>query len=200
MERYREAADGASLTELVRRYQPRLTAYLRRFVRDAAAAEDLFQMTFEHVHRRRADYEAGRPLRPWVYRIATHLAIDWLRKAARHPAVSLERAVRRENDESATRPLVDLLPNSVATPVVLAESHESGDWARHAVDELPGHLRRTLELIYFQGLKYTEAARVLGVPVGTVKSRVHQALERLRRAWSRDATPPDREEGPPGDL
>ena len=189
MQRYCDEGEQAAFTELVRRYQPGLTGFLRRFVRDAASAEDLFQMTFEHLHDRRRDYEAGRPLRPWLYSIATHLAIDWLRNAARHPAVSLERPVGNQDADSAPRALVDLLPNRIPTPARLAEGHESGDWARHAVDTLPEHLRITLHLVYFQGLKYSEAAKALGIPVGTVKSRVHQALERLRHAWARESSP-----------
>jgi RNA polymerase sigma-70 factor (ECF subfamily) len=183
MRQYCRTTDQAAFAELVRRYQPGLTGFLRRFVRNAAAADDLCQMTFEHVHDRRADYETGRPLRPWLYSIATHLAIDWLRQAARHPAVSLERPVGRQDAESAPRALVDLLPNRIPTPARLAEGHESGDWARHAVEALPEHLRITLQLVYFQGLKYSQAAQALGIPIGTVKSRVHQALTRLRQAW-----------------
>ncbi len=183
MRQYCLTTDQAAFAELVRRYQPGLTGFLRRFVRNAASADDLVQMTFEHLHERRADYELGRPLRPWLYSIATHLAIDWLRNAARHPALSLERPVGDQDAARTPRALVDLLPNRISTPVRLAEGHECGDWARHAVDNLPKHLRKTLGLIYFQGLKYTDAAKVLGIPVGTVKSRVHQALERLRRDW-----------------
>jgi RNA polymerase sigma-70 factor (ECF subfamily) len=189
MQRYRDEGDQSTFTELVRRYQPGLTGFLRRFVRDAAAAEDLFQMTFEHLHDRRRDYEAGRPLRPWLYSIATHLAIDWLRNAARHPAVSLDRPLDNHDADRPPRALVDLLPNRIPTPSLLAEGHESGDWTRHAVDALPEHLRATLLLIYYQGLKYTEAAEMLGIPVGTVKSRVHQALQRLRHVWPRESSP-----------
>ena len=55
---------------------------------------------------------------------------------------------------------------------------------RGAVDDLPETLRAALVLVYHQGLKYREAAEVLGIPVGTVKSRLHAALVKLNRAWS----------------
>jgi RNA polymerase sigma-70 factor (ECF subfamily) len=52
------------------------------------------------------------------------------------------------------------------------------------VSKLPQRLRRAVELVYFQGLTYREAAAALSIPIGTVKSRVNAALEKMRRAWS----------------
>ena len=189
MRRHCAATDPAAFAELVRRYQSALTGYLRRLVRDAALAEDLAQTTFEHLHDHRADYDARQPFRAWLYSIATHLAIDWLRQAKRHPAVSLERTIGRRDTESSPRALADLIAGRTAAPAALAARRERRDWARHAVESLPEHLRITLQLVYFRGLKYSEAARELGIPVGTVKSRVHQALVRLRKAWPGPPSP-----------
>jgi len=57
------------------------------------------------------------------------------------------------------------------------------------VDRLPEHLRAAVILAYYQGLKYREIAEVLGIPVGTVKSRLHVALQRLQESWQADALP-----------
>src|SRR6266851_5234896 len=75
---------------LVRRYERELYGYLRRYLGDAALAEDVFQNTFLQLYVKSGQYEAGRPVRPWLYTIATHQAIDALRRNGRHQAVSLE--------------------------------------------------------------------------------------------------------------
>src|SRR3954467_14359447 len=75
---------------LVRRYERELYGYLRRYLGDAALAEDVFQNTFLQLYVKSGQYEKGRPVRPWLYTIATHQAIDALRRNGRHQAVSLE--------------------------------------------------------------------------------------------------------------
>ena len=107
MSRYRDSADPDDFNELVRRYERELYRYLARYLGNPALAEDVFQNTFLQVHLKRALYEDGRPVRPWLYSIATHQAVDALRKAGRHPTVSLDlRNNARDSDASA---LVDLL-------------------------------------------------------------------------------------------
>src|SRR6516164_2008829 len=75
---------------LVRRYERELYGYLRRYLGDASLADDVFQNTFLQLHTKIGKYEPGRPVRPWLYTIATHQAIDALRRAGRHQALSLE--------------------------------------------------------------------------------------------------------------
>ena len=70
-------------------------------------------------------------------------------------------------------------PMSAMTP------EEARDWVRSAVEDLPEPLRAALVLVYHQGMKYREAADVLGIPVGTVKSRLHSALLKLNESWQR---------------
>ena len=61
----------------------------------------------------------------------------------------------------------------------LLEEREAAEQVRAAVDELPDNLKAPLVLVYYQGMKYDQAAHVLGIPAGTVKSRVHSAIVRL---------------------
>ncbi|HEX5444628.1 MAG TPA: RNA polymerase sigma factor, partial [Pirellulales bacterium] len=63
------------------------------------------------------------------------------------------------------------------------EADERRDWVRQALTRLPPTLLSAVTLIYYQGLKYREAAEVLEVPVGTVKSRLHTAILKLNEAW-----------------
>ena len=100
LSRYRDSADPDDFNELVRRYERELYRYLARYLGNPSLAEDVFQNTFLQVHLKRALYEDGRPVRPWLYSIATHQAVDALRKAGRHPTVSLDRRVGSAGGES----------------------------------------------------------------------------------------------------
>src|SRR3954453_10082195 len=75
---------------LVRRYEGELYGYLRRYLGDGNLADDVFQNTFLQLYTKIGKYEQGRPVRPWLYTIATHQAIDALRRNGRHQTLSLD--------------------------------------------------------------------------------------------------------------
>ena len=91
---------------------------------------------------------------------------------------SLDRRMGKGED-SDTGAFVDLFDSASRGPVEESESLEQADAIRRAVDNLPEQTRQVVLLVYFQGLKYREAAQALGVPVGTVKSRLHGAIQKL---------------------
>lgn len=181
--RYRDEHDRAAFEELVHRYEKELYSYLRRYLGDPTLAEDVFQATFLQVHLKCDQFEADKKFRPWLYTIATNQAIDAQRRNKRHRSVSLDRQ-HSEGDQEVGA-LIDLLVNQAAAPSSAMEAAERRDWVREAVAALPETLRSAVTLIYYQGLKYREAAEVLGIPVGTVKSRLHSAIYRLNEAWRR---------------
>jgi RNA polymerase sigma-70 factor (ECF subfamily) len=172
-----EEAFGA----LVRRYELELYGYLRRYLGDSTLAEDVFQNTFLQLHLKSAQYQPGNPVRPWLYTIATNQAIDALRRNGRHQAVSLDEHRESTGDGEYQR-LMELLENRDPGPLEQAQGLERRELVRAAVDQLPDFLRQVLVMAYYQGLKYREIADVLGIPVGTVKSRLHAALGELRRS------------------
>lgn len=177
--RYRDKGVPEDFTELVHRYEQELYRYLVRYTGDRALAEDVFQNTFLQVHLKRALYEDGRPVRPWIYSIATHQAVDALRKAGRHPTVSLD--LRSNTSETDAGSLVDLLVSEGEGPLAELQSEERKQWVRDSIARLPETLRQTLILAYHQDLKYREIAEILKIPVGTVKSRLHAALAKLQQ-------------------
>jgi RNA polymerase sigma-70 factor (ECF subfamily) len=182
LERFRQDGDLEAFDQLVHRYEGELYRYLRHYVGDSQIAEDLFQATFLKVYQRADQFRAGGRLRPWLYSIATHQAIDWLRKSGRRPALSLDRAAET-GEETGVGKLLDLLEADTPTPAMQVEINERAERVQRTVNELPEHLRAVAVLIFFQGLKYSEVAEVLGIPLGTVKSRVHSALVQLNEAW-----------------
>ncbi len=180
--RYRDHDEPEAFDALVHRYERELYAYLRRYLGNAALAEDVFQATFVQLHRNRRQFVEGRKLRPWLYSIATHLAIDALRKAGREHAVSLDRGAEQGEGTG----FAQQLPAEIRTPITEIEERELQAAVRRAVSELPERLRAVVELVFFQGLKYHEAAEILGIPLGTVKSRLDSALARLNLAGMRN--------------
>jgi RNA polymerase sigma-70 factor, ECF subfamily len=171
---YRNSGDEQAFRELIERHEDELFHYLCRYMHDSCLAEEVVQATFVRLHQHRHDFQPDHRLRPWLYTIATHLAIDALRRAARHRAASLD----SEHGDNAT--LMDLLTARAEDPSARIEEEEQRRWLRKAVDELPQRLRDALSLVYFGGLKYGEAAKQLGVPLGTLKSRLHEALVKLK--------------------
>jgi RNA polymerase sigma-70 factor, ECF subfamily len=179
---YRDHADRLAFSELVRRYERELFSYLRRYIGDAGMAEDAFQATFLQVHLKCDQFEEGRKFRPWLYTIATNQAIDAQRRNKRHRNVSLDRNNKPEGSDEVGS-LMDLLVSKELPPESQAEATQQREWIRQAVDQLPQTLRDAVQLVYYQGLKYREAAEILDIPVGTVKSRLHSAILKLNEAW-----------------
>ena len=99
---------------LVRRYERELYGYLRRYLGDASLADDVFQNTFLQLFTKIGKYEAGRPVRPWLYTIATHQAIDALRRNGRHQALSLDQG-RDEKADGDVHSLLEALESRGAT-------------------------------------------------------------------------------------
>ena len=168
---------------LLRRYERELFGYLRRYLGDATLAEDVFQNTFLQVYVKSGQYEPGRPVRPWLYTIATNQAIDALRRNGRHQALSLDQG-REELADGDVHSLLETLQSRGPGPADAAEWQERRERIRASVERLPEFLRQVLVLAYYQGLKYREIADILDIPVGTVKSRLHAALVKLQEVWN----------------
>ena len=181
---YRATNNDGLFAELIGRYERELYSYLRRYLGNASLAEDAFQSTFMQVHLKGHLFDGSRRFRPWLYTIATNQAIDLQRRNKRHQLVSLDRPQGSENAEVGN--LLDLLQTAESSPLERLDLRERVDWVRQAVAGLPEQLASAVQMIYFRGLKYREAADELSVPVGTVKSRLHAAVQRLGDAWRSD--------------
>jgi len=179
MSAYCRQTDREAFEELVHRYEHELFNYLRRFLGHAEMAEEVFQNTFLQVHLKCNQFQEGRRLRPWLYTVATNQAIDAQRRNRRHKAVSLDRPAVANSSDDDLGALVDLLQGNEVDPSQQCEAVEWRQAVRMAIDQLPETLRLLINLVYYQGLKYREAAEALSIPVGTVKSRLHSAIYNL---------------------
>ncbi len=158
--------DATAFGDLVRRYSSPLYGYLLRLCGNRQEAEDLFQETFERVASRRHQYRDGRPFKPWLYGIASHLATDRFRWARRRPTlVGVDEA--------------DPILGDDPSPDEAAQSGDLKRLVRAAIDSLPPRQRATLILVYYQQMTYPEAAECLGCSLGTVKTQMSRAMRTL---------------------
>jgi len=159
--------DGSGLDELVQRYQaPLLGFFYRALAGDRATAADLVQDTFIRVLRT-SSYRPGRPFRPWLFAIAANVLRSHRQAAARVPSSAGD-----ERLDAA----IDPRPGPEAAAADAAFTHEVGV----AIASLPEEYRVTLLLRFGAELSLGEIAAVLGVPLGTVKSRLFEGTRRLR--------------------
>lgn len=178
-----QRGDEAAFEHLVRKYEVELYSYLKRYLGDSALAEDVFQNSFLQVYQKRHLYEPGRRVRPWLYAIATHQAIDAMRRQKRFTRLSLESTQAGGSETDATA-LGDQLEANGNSPDAAADHEETRQQVRQVVDQLPDHLKPVVIMAYFQELKHKDIAAALSIPVGTVKSRLFAAVRQLEARWA----------------
>jgi len=170
-----KAGDEGALAALICRYEKPLFNYALRMLGNAADAEDLFQETFLRVYQHRSRFWEGAPFKRWLYRIATNLCYDRLRYRKRRPE-SQSMPGTEQTDPMA------LHPASTPTPDVSAISLERAEHMKRALAALSDHHRAVFLMAHQQGLSYADISLALGIPVGTVKSRMNKAVKLLMTA------------------
>lgn len=180
---YRANGDRELYAQLVYRYERELFNYLRRYLGNSEMAEDVFQTAFLAVHMKAHTFQEGRRFRPWLYSIATHAAIDARRRNKKHTKFSLD-TPQEGGDGFDMLALANLLESEDPSPEGVALSKERVRLIQEALQNLPEPMTAVIQLVYFQGMKYREAAEVLEIPVGTVKSRLNNAIKQLINIWT----------------
>lgn len=157
----------AAMNNLVERYYTPLLRYLYRMAGgQQALAEDLTQETFLRMMRGIASYKPQRPFKAWLYTIATNIARNHYTAADTKRSENIEEDSDFEGDEDL--PEAALMQNQDSAAVF------------DALMKLPEQQRSVLVLFYYEDLPQKEIAEILGIPVGTVKSRLSNSLRRLR--------------------
>jgi RNA polymerase sigma-70 factor, ECF subfamily len=159
--------DEAALATLYDRHGRAAFALARQIVRETETAEEVVQEAFLTLWRRAETYRADKgAVRTWLLRVVRNRAIDMLRASA--------------GMVMAGTSVEDLTLVATDDPEGEAVRAVEGRVIREALAELPPEQRGVVELAYFGGLAYPEVAARMGIPLGTVKSRMRLALERLR--------------------
>lgn len=152
------SGDSAAFEVLVRNYQAHIWRFLRHFLGDPQLAEDVTQETFVRVFRRLDSFRFRSKFSTWVFQVARNAGIDALRARRRRERIQLE---ARRN-----------------VPVLTADSSVRVE-IEAALESLKPKHREAFVLVEALGLSYREAGKAIGIPEGTVKSRVFHAREQL---------------------
>ncbi len=160
-----QGGDEAALRELVAKYSPGLRFYLHKLTRDADAADDLLQETWWDAYRKLGTLQNPVAFAAWLYRIARDKAYRLLR---RRPRETLETDGHLPDVPAAADEEADFCADDV-------------ERVRRALDELQPEHREVILLWFVEQLTYEQIAAVIDRPVGTVRSRIHYAKQRLRQ-------------------
>ncbi|MEM6692250.1 MAG: RNA polymerase sigma factor [Planctomycetota bacterium] len=185
---YHQSGDRAIFQTLIARYEREIYSYLCRYMGEPELARDAFQGTFLQVHLKCGQFDQSRRFKPWLYAIATNQAIDLQRRNKRHRYVSLDRT-SPSNDGEQDGQWAEKLVGSSIDPLDAASDGENRDWVVDYVGQLNESMQQVIHLVYYKGMKYREAAEILGIPVGTVKSRLHAAINRMTVMWEESHHP-----------
>jgi len=176
--------DEEAFIEIVERYKERLLNFFYHLSWDYHMSEDLAQEVFMRLYAARKRYRTKASFRAFIYSIARNLWIDFVRK--RKPErvpVSLDTPVGRQGGEGTLR---DMIPDERSEhPGSCMEREEMARIVKDAVDGLSREERLVVMLVMNEGLKYREVAEVLGIPEGSVKSRMSHAYRVLRAKLKR---------------
>ncbi len=163
-------ATSSPTTDEMERHRPAVTRYIRSLVRDASEAEDLAQETFMRAHRQRTGLRDPAALESWLYHIATHVSIDRVRQRAK----TLQRQVDTAIEDL---PIADRNRPSQLTVI---QQTEMSECVQRYVASLSDAYKAVLLLHDADGLTASEIARLLELPLTTVKMRLHRARRQLR--------------------
>jgi RNA polymerase sigma-70 factor (ECF subfamily) len=166
------AGDEQAFRRLFAALAPSVHRFFLRSFRDRSMCDELLQTTFLRVHRGRASYQAGMPLRPWLFTIAAHVRRDELRRVFRLREDAGEEALAAAEEASAR-------DGSDAERAVV--EGDVAERVRAALDGLPESQRIVIQLHRFESMTFAEIASVLGTSEVAVRGRAFRAYAQLRK-------------------
>ena len=171
--------DPSAFDEMVSRYWDRIYAMVNQLLRNSQDAEEVTQDAFIRAHRGLTNFRGDSAFSTWLYQIATNLARNrywyWWRRKRDH-TVSFDQPVSADNETT----LAELIPAEQETPEDATVTQEFVNRVAECMETLNEKHREILILRNVQNLSYEEIAEILGISVGTVKSRIARARESLR--------------------
>ena len=168
---------------LFERYRAVVHSHLARIIRDATAADDLTQEVFLRLWRHAEQWKGQAAFRSWLLRIATNLAFNHLRTVKRRREQPIQFAPSPEEDEEESSVPSWMVDASTDGPDEALERSERLNLLHRLVEQLPEEKQEVVHLIYDAHMETREVAEELGIPEGTVKSRIHHARRQIARSW-----------------
>lgn|GEM_PF-188843 len=175
--------DAAAFAQLVRAHQGRLFSVAFGMLRDRDDAMDVVQDAFIRAHRKLADFEGNSAFSTWLYRITVNLCIDRKRAVARRRQTDLDDVAGRNFEDDPLYAEADFAPRlSGANPLRNVGDKQLGEQIGRGMAQLSEDHRAIVLLREVEGMSYEEIAATLGIPKGTVMSRLFHARKNLQRA------------------
>jgi RNA polymerase sigma-70 factor (ECF subfamily) len=162
------------------RYKKSVYAVAARMIQDAEAAEDLTQETFIRVWTKAGSWSGQGPFKGWLYRITSNLCLNFLRSRRRKQAHSFA-DLTSDHEEEASEAYERYAEGRIPGPETQFERSQVQELVRRLVRELPEEKREVLQLIHEKELSIREASEALGIPDGTIKSRLHYGKKDLEK-------------------
>ena len=162
----------SAFNELFSRYEPWVRRRLRTVLRDQDAAEDILQEVFVRVWEKASGWDGHGTARGWIYRITLNLAFNHLRARRRRSEFPLEMNVPAESDDDEDSQLPRYLESGIPQPPAEFESAETRGYVQELIDGLPEPKRAVMHMVHCEDLSVREVSDALGIPDGTVKSRL----------------------------
>ena len=175
-----ELDDARRFEELVRRYRPVFARFFgKRFDLSPDMLEEALQSTFVRLWSKRASYDPARPFRPWAYRVAASQVVDVLRanRDARR-AFSLDAPC--ESEDGTFLGEAEFADQGASDPSSELERRELVVALRNALKRLPTRLQQAIELVFYQGMTFQGASKILNVTAATISQRVARGAKLLR--------------------
>ena len=176
-ERY-QGGDENAFRVLVERYEPSIKGFLHKRLKDDERVADLTQDTFLRVHRARDRYDVTRKFSTWIYTIANNLLKNEYRNRSRRRETTFSDLRKGTSTGVAPRPVE--FEADVPDPEHNAYRSELRDAIDTAIDQMDEHHRIPFVMREVEDLSYEEIAEAIGIPVGTVKSRLNRARSSFR--------------------
>jgi RNA polymerase sigma-70 factor (ECF subfamily) len=170
-----QGGDLGAFERLVRKYQRPLINFAYRFLHDQNDAEDMAQEIFLRIYSSARSYVPSAKFSTWIYRIATNLCLNELRRTRNRAQDSLES--KGLEDEPLNLP-----DNSIQSPYEAVAEREQIRIIRNAIDDLPPRQKTAVVLCKYQGFSYKEVAEIMQCSEGAVKSYLHRARESLLKS------------------
>lgn len=167
-------------SELIRRCGEKAYNFAFRLSGNEQDARDLVQGAFARAWEHFGSYDESKPFETWLYKILHNIYLDEVRRYAHSHVVSLDAPAPREETSWD-----ELLPGTDPEPGSGMMRREEDEMVQKALNALPPHYRAAVALCDMEGLSYEQISEIMSCPVGTVRSRIHQGRELVRRALTR---------------
>jgi RNA polymerase sigma factor (sigma-70 family) len=174
IERAKKGDEGAYRT-LLRKYERSVYTICLRMVRNREEAQDLAQDSFVKVFAMLERYNPTYAFSSWLFKITSNLCIDSLRKR-RIEGVPMDEPVKSDSGDYTRQ-----YESGEDDPETVTIKKERAGYLTRAIDNLPPHYKLMVLLRHQEGLSYEEIASTVGIPLGTVKARIHRARQMLRK-------------------